>query len=250
MITGVRSWVSGLLALAAAEESLNTALKLKPDYADSHVLAGHLYFIKHDLARSRAALERAEAIGTADPWLNLNWAVLLNKEGKVTESSERYKRTIASKTPNSRAMRAAYQGLVSNLLATSNFTEVEATYQQLLAYDPTDAWSRGNYASFLLCSTDDPDRAIPEYRKALEIMDYGMARGGLAAALYRKWAGEKMLPSAQPEAPSAEYAEAQSLVEGTPIQVAIAYCCQGPVIDVIANFDPMPVSETQNCSAR
>lgn len=46
----------------------------------------------------------------------------------------------------------------------------------------------GDYASFLLYTKGDYEKAIEYGRKALAIMNYGVGRQALAAALYRKWA--------------------------------------------------------------
>lgn len=99
-------------SLESAESALNAALSVDPEYADAYVLFGHLYRLmdRHDDAV--AALERADAIGTDNPWLQLNWADLLLDEGRPDEAVQRYQGIMDSKTKNKKAMGVAFEGLI------------------------------------------------------------------------------------------------------------------------------------------
>lgn len=175
-------------SLESAESALNAALSVDPEYADAYVLFGHLYRLmdRHDDAV--AALERADAIGTDNPWLQLNWADLLLDEGRPDEAVQRYQGIMDSKTKNKKAMGVAFEGLIRYYKGIGAYDNADLVYQQMISYEPDTAWSYGDYASFLLYTKGDYEKAIEYGRKALAIMNYGVGRQALAAALYRKWA--------------------------------------------------------------
>lgn len=70
-------------SLEAAEASLNRALELDPNYAAAYVLAGHLYTLQGDLQRATESLDKAQALGSKDPWLYLNRADVFGKQGQL-----------------------------------------------------------------------------------------------------------------------------------------------------------------------
>jgi Tfp pilus assembly protein PilF len=70
----------------------------------------------------------------------------------------------------------------------------ERVYERLLELDPKGAWTRGNYAGFLIRRQQD-DRAIEMAQAALKIMDYGVAHQTLADA-YSEEGAEALWASA------------------------------------------------------
>lgn len=175
-------------ALEAAESSLTKAIKINPKYAEAYVLRGHLYRLMGRSQDAVRALETAEKIGTSDPWLQNNWADLLSDAGRYEDAAKRYRKVLASKTKNKKAMTVAYEGLIRYHRSVGQWDMVDQIYRDRIAYEPDAAWGYGNYAEFLLCYRDDPENAILRARQALRIMDYGVGRYWLAAGLYRKWA--------------------------------------------------------------
>lgn len=175
-------------ALEAADKAITKAIELDPRYAEAFVLRGHLYRLMNRHQNAISALEMAEKLGTSDPWLNNNWADLLIDEGKYNEAAKRYQKVINSKTRNKKAMASAFEGLNRYYTALGQWNQVDAMYRKQIAFEPNSAWGYGNYAQFLLCKRDDYDNSILRSRQALNIMDYGVGRYWLAAALYRKWA--------------------------------------------------------------
>lgn len=226
-------------SLAAAERSLNRALEINPEYAEAFVLAGHLYFLQKRFDDAWSALRKAEEIGTTDPWLPLNMADLLVAERRLDEAQPHYEAVISSGTTNSKAMSAAFAGLIRVHQSAGRFEEQAETYRQQIAYEPESAWPYGNYASFLLCRMDDAEAAIIQFRNALERMNYGMARSGLAAALYRKWIDEE--PSDDTDA---LLREAQRLRDGPPVQVVVSFCRRGPAVMAVLQAHS-PIAPTQ-----
>jgi len=98
--------------LQAAEAALNRAIEIDPNYADAFVLFGHLYYLMGRTEEAKHALTKAEAIGTENPWLHLNWAAILFDGGRVDEANTRYRIVLDSKVDNFKAIRTARWGLI------------------------------------------------------------------------------------------------------------------------------------------
>jgi Tfp pilus assembly protein PilF len=218
-------------ALAAAERSLNEALRIDPNYAEAYVLAGHLYYLQNRFPDAKDALNKARKIGTTDPWLEYNAAMIYKAEGDLDEAARRFRRVIESRTNNRKAMGESFAGLVRIYERTGQLDRAEEAHRQLIAYEPQTAWLYGNFGAFLLCQKDDSNAAIIQFRIALQKMNYGVARSGLAAALYRKWAAEE---AGRPKsAASPLVAEARGLVDGTPVDVVTSFCTEGPAVSAV-----------------
>lgn len=209
-------------ALAAAEALLNHALELDPNYADAYVLFGHLYYLRKQYQQANSALDKAEELGSTDPWLYMNRADVRIKEGDFDAAAELYRRVLDSGSTNRRAMEGAQSGLISYYRHTNRDTEAEKAYRDLIAYAPDVAWYYGNYATYLLCRMDLPDAAIWQFRIALRKMEYGMAVGGLAAAHYRRWA--RAIIDGNSEEASAHLKSAKELRDGDPVAIYQTHC--------------------------
>jgi Tfp pilus assembly protein PilF len=196
-------------SLEAADAYISRALEIDPGFAEAFVLRGHLYYLMGRHQDAVAALTKAEQLGTSDPWLQNNWASLLIDERKYEEAARRYRAVIDSKTPNKKAIAAAFEGLTDYYKAQRRFDEADEIYRKQIEFEPTTAWTYGNYAKFLLCLRGDHDRSIVQAREALQIMDYGVARYWLASGLYKKWAKEVI--GGTPEKGGPYYAEAQKI---------------------------------------
>jgi len=175
-------------SLEAADASIKKAIEIDPHYAEAFVLRGHLYRLMGRHQEALAALEKAEKLGTTDPWLQNNWADLLIDEGKYEEAARRYRNVIDSQTGNKKAMGSAFEGLIRHYTSVGKLDQADAMYRKRIEFEPNAAWGYGNYAQFLLCQKDDYENSITRSRQALNIMNYGVGRFWLAAALYRKWA--------------------------------------------------------------
>jgi len=196
---------------------IKKALEIDPKYADACVLLGHVYQLMNRLGEGIAALEKAEKLGTTEPWLQLNWAAILIDQGKYEEAAKRYRKVIDSNTPNKKAMVSAFEGLSLYYESIGKLDEADKIYQKQIAFEPEAAWGYGNYAHFLLCQKDDYEKSIARSREALRIMDYGMGRYWLAAALYRKWA--QSVNTGRPDTGAQYFAEAQAIYPD-PSQIA------------------------------
>lgn len=204
-------------ALRAAEQSLKTALELDPKYSDAYVLAGHLYLLQKRNQDAKDALDKAQTLGSTNPWLDINRAAIYMAEGNPGVAQASYHIVVDRGTSDRRAMEGALDGLIYAYRAMHQDGDADKTYRQLIAYSPDVAWNYGNYGGFLLCRMDDFDGAIVQFRAALSKMPYGLAYRGLAAALYRKWA-EHMLND-EPALAAGLVEEAQTLYDGSPVEV-------------------------------
>ncbi|MCB1853075.1 MAG: tetratricopeptide repeat protein [Gammaproteobacteria bacterium] len=177
-------------SLSPAEAAIRKSIEIEPGYADAYVLLGHLYTNMKQYDQARSALQKGESLGTKSPWIQLNWAALLEKQGEFEAAVKRYKVVVDSNTPNKKAYGAALEGLIKYYIVKDDLEAADAWYKRQLVYEPSNAWAWGNYAGFLLCRRNDVDGAIKNGEKALSIMNYGIGRFTLACALYTKWAQE------------------------------------------------------------
>ncbi|SDU14085.1 tetratricopeptide repeat protein [Halopseudomonas salegens] len=214
--------------VAAAERSVDEALRLDPGYADAYVSAGNIYYLQDRLTDALDALDKARKIGTESPWLALNTANVLIAQGKHGDALLLYQSVIDSGTESSKAMSSAFGGLLDYYKGSGQFEKVEETYHRQIANDPDSAWLYGNYGAFLLCTKDDAEAAIVQFRMALDRMQYGMAISGLAAALYRQGIS-------QPDNNRDFISEAKRLRQGTPVQVVTQFCHGGPAVLIMQN---------------
>lgn len=196
-------------SLEAADAALNKSLALNPKYAEAYVLRGHLYRLMGRTKAAYAALEMAEKLGTTDPWLQNNWADLLIDDDKHDEAAARYQKVIDSNTSNRKAMASALEGMIDYYVRTGRNDKAGEMHRRNIEFDPGVAWAHGNYAQFLLCRTYDVDASIVQSREALKLMDYGVGRYWLAAALYIKWSRRVVV--GRPEEGKDFFAEASEL---------------------------------------
>jgi len=174
-------------ALENAEKILLKAIDKKPNFDGSYVLLGHVYEKMNKLAKAEEVLNKAEALGSDDPWLHLNLAAVLKRQKRTDEMAFRYHKVIDSGTNNIKALSTAYGYLLNESKALKDFQSVEKYYHKLFELRPDNAWSIGNYADFLRNEVGDFDKSIEYARKALEVMNYGVGHRILGLSLYAKW---------------------------------------------------------------
>lgn len=218
-----------------ADQALHKALSLSPSYAEAYVLQGHLYYIAGRLAAAEQALKNAERLGTNDPWLQLNWADVLFAKEQYADAVQRCKTVLNSNTKNSKALVAAYEGTIKYHIHVGELTKADEMHRRLIALEPATAWLRGNYGTFLLCTRDDPAEAMSRFKEALSIMNYGMARSGLAASIYRFRAAQ--LGAGNRANADELQAEASALSPGSPFEVVKSFCESGPAVDSMMKFE-------------
>lgn len=175
-------------ALDMSEKFIKQALAIDENLADAYVFYGHLALEQGNPKKSREQLQRAETLGTTNLWLEMNWASLLEKEGAKDEATARLERVVARKDAAPRIVANALEMLIESKNAANKVDETNALYIKLLTLTPNNAWSRGNYAEFLLHKKHDYDGAIKYAQEALAIMRYPIGERIYATALCAKGA--------------------------------------------------------------
>ena len=173
--------------LEAAEASLKKAIKINPKSRIALVSLGNIYRLMGRLDTAKSALRHAQELGSKSTEFQLEWAELLWAEGKLEDAGQHFKRIAATHRYSGSVPVTALQGLIRYHHSKGNLGDIDKLYRQIIADNQT-AWAYGNYATFLLCYTDQYEAAIQNGKKAISLMNYGLARYYLAAALYRKWA--------------------------------------------------------------
>ena len=174
--------------LESAEATVREALRINPRFAEGYVLLGYILQQQTRLDEAAKALTEAESLGTSDPWLQLNWADVLAAQGNDSAAADRWQRVLRSRTTNAKAYSAAFGHLIEQHKKAGEHDKVMALYEEQIRRNPSNAWQRGNFASYLNETLGRNDDSIAQARAALKIMDYGVGRRILAMALYGKWA--------------------------------------------------------------
>ena len=172
--------------LERAEAILRDALKVDPGFAGGYVLLGHVLTEQLRIDDAAAALRKAEELGSDDPWLQLNWAVLHDLLGEHDSAMKRLKAVLDKGTDNKKALAAAYDLQIEHYRRQGMHELAIAAYREQAKRAPDNAWVRGNLASYF-CTLHRYEEAIAEARVALRMMNYGAARRVLATCLYGRY---------------------------------------------------------------
>ncbi len=171
-----------------AEQAILHSIELEPEYADAHMLLGHLYTVTKQYQSAAAYLHNAEYFDTKSPWLPVNLGTLYLAQGKYKKALNRFQYIIATGTINKKAYTSALHGVTKVYLQLKQYDKANESYKAEISYEPESAWKWGNYSSFLLFQYNDVDGAIENGQKAISIKNYSLGRFHLACALYSKWA--------------------------------------------------------------
>ena len=204
------------------------ALRLDPTLAHAHVAKARVYVRASMHPEATAEIDAALAL---DP--ELDSAVFLRAEiyrrsGQLSEADVWYRKFIES-TPTSARKSNGYGWLATmyqdaawtNSPDRDMFTaKAREAHERTIELDPLGAWKNVNFAVFLNEYVADYDGAERYAERALEIMEFPMARYHLAAARYQKvWASP---PSVGAEALESAIAEVASSTEVS-LEEAIAF---------------------------
>lgn len=174
--------------LEAAAKSLDKAIALAPTDPIAYLLRARIYASMKRFDDAWTALEVAGKYDADNrEWLLVH-ATLLRRQQRFEEAAVKLGKLLKSTdtTPDQR-LEARY-GLIQTLLVGLKADEADEVYREQLKDTPDDAWTHGNYASFLLCWRDDPDASLAQAATARRLRDYSKARAIEFAALFRLWA--------------------------------------------------------------
>lgn len=185
---------------------LDKAIELDPSNAKAHILKAQVFDRQGRRDEQRRELDKAMALGTTDPWLQIGYGDYYKS---IKASSKSYKAfsDVQERGPGitaseRKAYVAAIRGLSTFLLSDERAEETLRKYAAiaLAARYPTDAWTPLGYAEDFI-DYQLFDEAITYAREALKTMDFGAGRMTLSAALYARAAQLKMAkrPNAEVE---------------------------------------------------
>lgn len=218
------------VALERAERSIDKAIAMSPDNDRAYVLRANLYQLTARADMARKDLERAESLAPDNPWVQFGWVDMLFAEKKDDAAADRC-REGAKRRPQDILVQRYANGCLSRYHhRAGRLVEAEKLYREQIAREPTRAWSRGNYAAFLMCKQDRYDDAIEQARAAIALMNYGVANKTLATVLYRRWAAQVL--AGQPEA-ERTWNEAQGFGQIDVAALMKEQCGGRPLYDVL-----------------
>jgi Tfp pilus assembly protein PilF len=209
-------------ARSDADRALTRAVELSPLDPESFVLRGNLYRLMDRPEGAKAALRKAEALGTTNPWLQVNWGRLSQNESNYFDALSRCGRVVDDKSAKRSVRFGAQDCLIEAFISLGRLAEADNQYQRMVGQAPDIAWAHGNYANYLLCLRGDYPAAEAQSRQALQLMDYPEARLVLAATLYARWA-QQVAGSERSQAESV-WRQAQEQWSGDPAIPALATC--------------------------
>ncbi len=223
-------------AVARAADELDHALKIDPQSANAHVLLGIVRVDQNVPQMAIEELNKAEAIGTDNLWLDLNFVsayIAMERWDEARMRLDRFERKLAAKpdTPARFAIAAAEDWFKIHD-ASHDREAMSADHERMIALQPDHPWLHGNYAWHLLTEVGKTDAAITQARRALELMDYGNGRRTLGLALYAKWAS---LRSSNPKQAKAIFDEAQATLQDLDFAMVEA----GAAVERNPDFKPL-----------
>lgn len=209
-------------SLQAAHRHLAHAVRVAPADAANYVLQGFVLHLQGRREDARAALERAEQLGSTDPWLHLNWGNLLLDEGKQEPAAARFRKVLEIKGLSPVLESEARWGLATYFIRAGRLGEADRMHKALMAVRGNDPYSQTRYAQFLYCARDDYETAIAVADKARGQHDSADVRVVLAAALFRKWSEQVHQGKAEDAAATLQLT--RPLVNPNPVAVSEMTC--------------------------
>lgn len=170
-----------------AQQLVNQALKIAPDFADAHILGAYAFIADKsakELRKAKMMAARGAELAPDSPRVDLLYARIAKAEDDWNEVLRRANRVLANaKDPNLVRMGNGY--LVDVYRHRKQYDLAERAFRTILELDPDAPWPRVNFASFLN-GRGRYDEAIEYGEAALRIMDFGMAHRVLGEGLLQK----------------------------------------------------------------
>ncbi|HEY2346800.1 MAG TPA: ankyrin repeat domain-containing protein [Xanthomonadaceae bacterium] len=177
-------------AAGRAGRLLAAAQKIDPDNANVLVLLGKLREDIHHYPEAIAALDRAKALGTPNPWLYINYATTDAAMGRWEQSAASLRALTSEKAhldPLTDGMRGAVDnGWIKIHEHNRDVRALAAEYHRMIARSPCSACAHASYAVFLLAWRNDIDGAVDEANRANGLAE-GYGGDTLALADYVRW---------------------------------------------------------------
>lgn len=191
---------SNYAGLIEARRLIETALKINPNYANSHILYGYVLGIQKHTADAIAAFKKAKQIGTSNMWLYYDWALALKNAQRTDEAIQVLNEGVElTPLPATYELRSSNHAiprifdLLNELLDERNsLKEIDVLYKKRLSV-LNEPCEYASYARFKLFSEGLYEQAIEQGGKAYEYKCGDEVRTVLAAAYIAKWSLDKDL---------------------------------------------------------
>jgi tetratricopeptide (TPR) repeat protein len=170
---------------------VDEAIALDPSNAKAHILKAEIYSRNGKSAEEFAELEKAEALGSDDPWLGIGYGRYYRSIRQVAVAYEAYDRVMKRGPGTTASGRKAFVTAVEALCTMSvggePLKDKTRKYAAIALQEryPTDAWTPHGFAERFI-DQQLFEEAIVYAREALKTMDFGAGRMTLAAALYAR----------------------------------------------------------------
>lgn len=230
--------------LEQAQRTIDRAIALSPSYAEAFVLKGFIEYLFGRNTQATHMLDVAQTIGTKDPWLHINRALIERAAGNLSGAAIQYRKVIDNPTPDRNAILAAMDGIAEYFVSAGDYDNANDVFAKRIEFEPDSALGHFKYARFLLCARDDTALSIDHAKKAEKLAKTATQfdPGTLLAANYaRRWAtyAQKGGLAAQRMAPK-NLALAHTVGEGSPLEMIAAICPSGPAFNQVQAAAALP----------
>ena len=190
-----------------AKGHLTKAAQLDPKLVRAHVLLAHDAMNGGCIPCAMPHISKAQQIDSTSPYV-------LEVRGRHAQLSgygdpEKFYLDAIKAFPTSKKRWQAFTWLADIYKERDDYERAELALRNAVEAAPEGAWSQGNLGGFYIFARGDYEKAIPVLRKALSIMDFGVAREGLALSLYERW-GDAHLKKARPDVIALHWKDAQA----------------------------------------
>ena len=175
-------------SLARARVAVERAIQLAPDFAPAYVVAGFVALRQGELERSEAYLRTAERLGTTDPWLHNNWALLHEARGDARAAAELYHQVSTGPHVDLHARRFALDGLGQYYRRSGDTANARQVLAERIRLTPLDGEGYVKQAEFLLCEGGEVRAALVAAERANELQNSPRTTGLLAQVYVARWA--------------------------------------------------------------
>jgi len=175
-------------ALARARTAVERALHLDPASASAQVVAGFVALRQGDLEASEAYLHEAERLGSTDPWLLNNWALLHEARGDPRAAATLYHQVSTREDVDLHARRFALDGLGQYYRRSGDVVQARRVIAERIRVTPGDGEGYAKQAELLLCDTGDLVAALASAERANELHNSLRTVDLLAQVLVARWA--------------------------------------------------------------
>ena len=230
-----------------ALHSIARAISVDPHYADAYVLQGFLMHLVGHNELATQALDRAEELGSMNPWLHINRGLIKRYAGDYLGAAIDYRAAIDSGTDNKKAIGVAMGGIAEYFKRAGQLAEAREVYSKWVEFDPESPVGHLKYSRFLLCYDDDPEHSLGEVAKTAKLAhgsDQIRYAEVMAANYVRQWARHILRGGLAAERMAPKLInQANKLADGTPIEVMSVVCPSGPAYEQVRSASARAASE-------